>query len=98
MKNATVRPAPALAEVLDIHEPEQAARLSQAFARERDRVQAALAELVGLGYADRLSREVMALTTMEPLPGHGLMERAPREVLRLRAALHLIDCHEHRRN
>lgn len=86
----TVRP--------DDHDHEQAVRLGGAYARERDAIREALAELVTMGYADRLDRERNALASMEPLPGHDLMNRAPREVLRLRAAIFLASCHEHRRN
>jgi len=77
---------------------EQAVRLGGAYARERDAIRAALAELETMGYADRWAREANALASMDPMPGHGLMARAPREVLRLRAALFLASCHEHRRN
>lgn len=86
----TVRP--------DDHGHEQAVRLGGAYARERDAIRAALTEVVTMGYADRLDRERNALATMDPLPGHALMARAPREVLRLRAALFLASCHEHRLN
>ena len=84
--------------VLDVHHPEHAARLGEAFSQERQNVLAALEELVSMGYADSGLREKTAMATMEPMPAHGLMERAPREVLKLRAALFLVSCHAHRRN
>ncbi|MGE4537817.1 MAG: hypothetical protein AB7D37_12120 [Desulfovibrio sp.] len=98
MKDAAVLRHEQPGRILDIHRPEHAARMSEAFARERNEVQAALAELATMRYADRPSREATSLATMDPMPGHALMDRAPREVLRLRAALFLISCHEHRRN
>lgn len=98
MKNTTQLQYHQADRILDIHQPEQAARLSEAFARERTEVQAALAELATMRYAGRAAREETALATMDPMPGHGLMDRAPREVLRMRAALFLINCHEHRKN
>lgn len=85
-------------QILDIRQPEHAARLGEAFARERQNVQAALAELEFMRYDGRRAREQTALATMDPMPGHALMDRAPREVLRLRAALFLVSCHAHRRN
>lgn len=84
--------------VLDVRSPEQAAILGEAYANERQSVLAALRELSGMGFDDRRKREATALAAMAVLPGHELMERAPREVLRLRAALFLTSCHEHRRN
>ena len=84
--------------VLDVRHPDQAARLGEAFSLERQNVLAALGQLASMGFADSRLREKTALATMEPLPAHGLMERAPREVLRLRAALFLVSCHAHRRN
>ncbi len=98
MKNVIARLQDTPAHVLDIRQPEHAARLSEAFARERMTVQAALAELAAMRFADAAAREATSLATMSPLPGHGLMNRAPREVLRLRAALFLVSCHEHRMN
>lgn len=83
---------------LDEHGHEQAVRLGGAYARERDAIREALTELVTMGYAGRPDRERNALATMKPLPGHDLMDRAPHEVLRLRAALFLASCHEHRMN
>jgi hypothetical protein len=76
----------------------QAIRLGGAYARERDAIQAALLELETMGYADRQVREANALATMNILPGHEDMDRAPREVLRLRVSLYLVSCHEHRWN
>lgn len=77
---------------------DQAVRLGGAYVRERDAIRAALLELETLGYASRWSREANALATMSPLPGHADMDRAPREVLRLRAALFLVSWHEHLKN
>jgi hypothetical protein len=82
----------------DADRHEQAVRLGGAYARERDAIQAALVGLETLRYVDRPAREANALATMEPMPGHEHMDRAPREVLRLRAALFLLSCHEHRKN
>ena len=87
-----------LPSVLDVRSPEQAAILGEAYANERQGVLAALRELSGMGFDDRRKREATALAAMVTLPGHELMDRAPREVLRLRAALFLTSCHEHRRN
>ncbi|WP_428566536.1 MAG: hypothetical protein ACP59X_06415 [Solidesulfovibrio sp. DCME] len=98
MKNTLARIQETPAHVLDIRQPEHAARLSEAFAQERLTVQAALAELATMRYGDAAAREETALATMAPMPGPGLMRRAPHEVLRLRAALFLVSCHEHRRN
>lgn len=98
MKATTNRTLPNLPRVLDIHHPDEAAKLSEAYAQERDNVQNALAELETIRYASRLAREATALATMGPMPGHALMDRAPREVLRLRAALLLLSCHAHRHN
>jgi hypothetical protein len=98
MKTTTNRTMATTPRVLDIHHPDEAARLSEAYAQERDNVQNALAELETIRYASRLARETTALATMGPMPGHELMDRAPREVLRLRAALLLLSAHAHRRN
>lgn len=98
MKNALARLQDTPAHVLDVRQPEHAARLSEAFVRERLAAQAALAELAAMRFGDAAAREATALATMDPLPGHTLMARAPREVLRLRAALFLVSCHEHRMN
>ncbi|MEA4857187.1 MAG: hypothetical protein AAGU21_14405 [Solidesulfovibrio sp.] len=98
MKNALARFQETPGHVLDIRQPEHAARLGEAFAQERLTVQAALAELATMRYGDAAAREDTALATMAPMPGHGLMARAPREFLRLRAALFLVSCHEHRKN
>lgn len=87
-----------LPEAIDIRQPDQAAKLSEAFARERDAVRAALAELQTVRYVDRPAREATALATMTPMPGHALMDRAPREILRMRAALVLLTSQAHRRN
>ena len=84
--------------ILDVRQPEHAAMLGEAYSTERHAVITALSQLEGMGYADSQVRERTALATMEPLPDHALMERAPREVLRLRAALFLVSCHAHRRN
>jgi len=85
-------------QIIDIRQPEQAARLTEAYARERQKHLEALKELEGMIFVDRPGRENTALATMGPMPGHDLMDRAPREVLRLRAALFLVSCHAHRRN
>ncbi|EHJ46243.1 hypothetical protein DFW101_0226 [Solidesulfovibrio carbinoliphilus subsp. oakridgensis] len=85
-------------QILDIRQPEHAARLGEAFSRERADALASLAELEAMRYDGRQAREQTALATMLPMPGHALMDRAPREVLRLRAALFLVSCHEHRKN
>ena len=98
MKNAIARIQETPGHVLDIRQPEHAAKLSEAFARERLTVQAALAELAAMRYGDAAAREATAFATMSPMPGHTLMARAPREVLRLRAALFLVSCHQHRVN
>ena len=98
MKNTLASRPQQVPQILDIHQPEHAARLGEAFVRERQHVQAALAELAGMRYVDRQAREENALATMGPMPGHALMDRAPREVLRLRAALFLVSCHAHRHN
>ena len=98
MKSPAVSTKDRFPQALDIRQPEHAARLGEAFARERQHVLAALAELENLRYGDRHGREHTALATMEPMPGHALMDRAPREVLRLRAALFLVSCHAHRHN
>ncbi len=98
MKHAAIDQQELPERILDIHQPEHAALLAEAFVQERLHVQAALAELETMRYADRAAREQTALATMEALPGHGLMARTPREVLRLRAALFLVSCNEHRRN
>lgn len=98
MKNVIARIQATPAQVLDIRQPDHAARLSEAFARERLTVQAALAELAAMRFGDAAAREDTALATMAPLPDHALMARAPREVLRLRAALFLVSCHDHRKN
>ena len=98
MKHAATPAREQPGRILDIHRPEHAARLTEAFARERVNVQAALAELAAMRYVDRAAREETALATMAPLPAHSLMDRAPREILRLRAALFLISCHDHRLN
>ena len=95
-------PVPAVAmgsqAVLDIRCPEHVAMMGEAYSRERQTVLDALRQLEGMGYADSRQREKTILATMEPLPGHALMDRAPREVLKLRAALFLVSCHEGRRN
>ena len=98
MKTTTTRTLPSLPRVLDIHHPDEAAILGEAYAKEREQVQSSLAELETIRYASRLAREATALATMDPMPGHLLMDRAPREVLRLRASLLLLSCHAHRRN
>jgi hypothetical protein len=98
MKPTATRNNTTEAQVLDIHQPEEAAKLSEAYARERANIQAALAELETVRYASRPAREATALATMGPMPGHALMDRAPREILRLRAALLLLSAHAHRRN
>jgi len=98
MKNTLASLPQQAPQILDIHQPEHAARLGEAFARERQNVLAALEELTTMRYVDRQAREQTALVTMEPLPGHAQMDRAPREVLRLRAALFLVSCHSHRHN
>ena len=98
MKPSNAATLHALPPVLDVRSPEQAAILGEAYANERQSVLAALRELSGMGFDDRRKREATALAAMAVLPGHELMERAPREVLRLRAALFLTSCHEHRRN
>lgn len=98
MKHLATTLTPSLPEALDIRQPEQAARLSEAFVREREHTQAALAELETVRYATRQAREATALATMGPMPGHVLMDRAPTEILRMRAALLLLACHDHRRN
>ena len=98
MKNLATTSTFQLPETIDIRHPDHAARLSEAFARERDTVRAALAELETVRYADRQAREATALATMDPMPGHALMDRAPREILRMRAALVLLSCNAHRRN
>lgn len=98
MKTANASIRPGSSHILDIHQPEHAARLGEAFSRERHNVLAALEQLETMHYADAPGRERTALATMEPLPAHGLMARAPREVLKLRAALFLVSCHDHRRN
>ena len=85
-------------QVIDIRQPEQAARLTEAYSRERHNALASLKELEGMIFVDRKGRENAALSVMAPIPGHELMDRAPREVLRLRAALFLISCHAHRHN
>jgi len=87
-----------LPETIDIRQPEQAAKLSEAYAREQDAVRAALAELQTVRFVDQKSREATALATMAPIPGHALMDRAPREILRMRAALVLLSSQAHRRN
>ncbi|MFP5258465.1 MAG: hypothetical protein ACLGQH_05525 [Acidobacteriota bacterium] len=84
--------------ILDIHCPEHVARIGEAYCQERRAVLAALTKLETMGYAEPRQRERMVLATMEPMPGHELMARAPREVLKLRTALYLVSCHEHRRN
>ena len=84
--------------VLDIHCPEHVAKLGEAYSRERQDILVSINRLESMGYADSRQRERTILATMEPLPGHGLMDRAPREVLKLRAALFLVSCHDHRRN
>lgn len=84
--------------ILDIHCPEHVARIGEAYSRERQSVLEALGKLETMGYADPGQRERTVLATMEPMPGHELMARAPREVLKLRAALYLVSCHEHRHN
>jgi len=98
MKNVATSATLPLPETLDIRHPEQAAQLSEAFARERDTIQAALAKLATIRYVDQPAREATALATMAPMPARGLMDRAPREILRMRAALFLLSCHAHRRN
>jgi hypothetical protein len=98
MKPSNAAVSHALPPVVDVRSPEQAALLGEAYSRERQGVLAALEELAAMGYGDRRLREATALATMSTLPDHGVMERAPREVLRLRAALFLASCHEHRRN
>ncbi len=98
MKTLAARFAEQAPQTLDIRQPDQAARLCEAFARERQNVRAALGELASMRYADRAAREQTALETMAPMPAHALMRRAPREALRLRAALFLVSCHAHRLN
>ena len=98
MKTQNAAVAPGLLPILDIHCPEHAARMGEAYSRERQAVLDALGQLESMGYADSRLRERTVLATMAPLPGHGLMDRAPREVLKLRAALFLVSCHEHRHN
>lgn len=98
MKSPNTAIAAGALPVLDVHCPEDVARIGEAYSQERQNVLAALEQLESMGYADSRLRERTILATMEPLPGHGLMDRAPREVLKLRAALFLVSCHEHRRN
>lgn len=98
MNSTNTKSGTPLPQPLDIRHPEQAARLSEAFANERQQTIAALAELATMRYADQRAREETALLTMEPMPGQALMIRAPREILRLRAALFLVSCHSHRQN
>ena len=98
MKTANTAQAAGSLPVLDIHCPEHVARLGEAYSKERQDVLVALNRLESMGYADRRQRERTIWATMAPLPGHELMDRAPREVLKLRAALFLVSCHEHRRN
>jgi hypothetical protein len=98
MKSTNAKIADQSPQILDIHHPDHAARLSEAYARERHNTLTALNELTAMRYVDKQAREQTAMETMIPLPGHALMERAPREVLRLRAALFLVSCHAHRYN
>jgi len=98
MKNATPETIDQSSQVLDIRQPEHAARLSEAFAAERQKALTALAELETMRFGDKNAREQTALVTMEPMPGHELMRRAPQEVLRLRAAMFLVSYHAHRQN
>lgn len=98
MKHAAPATPVVEGQILDIRQPEHAARLGEAFSRERANVQAALAELECMRYASRQDREQTALATMDVMPAHTLMDRAPREILRLRAALFLVSCHAHRNN
>ena len=98
MKSQNTAAATSSLPLLDIHCPEHVAQIGEAYSRERHTVLTALHQLESMGYADSRQRERTVLATMEPLPDHALMERAPREVLKLRAALFLVSCHEHRRN
>jgi hypothetical protein len=98
MKSTATKIAEQAPQILDIHHPDHAARLSEAYSRERHKTLTALHELSSMRYVDKAAREQTAMETMIPLPGHALMERAPREVLRLRAALFLVSCHAHRYN
>jgi len=98
MKHLATTLSTPLPEALDIRQPEHAARLSEAFVRERDAIRETLTELETVRYADRSAREATAMATMLPMPGHDLMDRAPHEILRMRAALILLSYHAHRRN
>ncbi len=98
MKTTAAKASDATPQVLDFRQPEQAARLTEAFAREQHNAAAALAELETMRFGDRRSREETALATMAPLPGHDTMDHAPRHVLRMRVTLFLASCHGHRRN